>query len=454
MRRGVGYVRPALARRVGVGVVLVSLAAVAVPRPSWGATDDPFWRDVRNVFPWWRDEAPTAAPDGLDAGHYVGRLGLHHGAPELGTQDVKLDVEPYSASYLPAKKGQLAKEVDCNYLPEILNGFDSGQCDMFNETVKASACMSAAEKLDRAAIAARGVDLGLVDDYLKRGYRPDAESWEGFCHNWAPAALDPVAGLVTNVSMVYGGVAFGVGDLRELVNFTYPSPDATFIGTRNYGSKPDEKVFDAVDLHNIFTEYIGPGKPGVVMDVEPGTEVWNQPFYRYKMDTTDATDAEAVRDKIPEGGRAVHVDLRAWYAVEGQYRYEGSVYSRTLDWSYYLVMDDSDRVVGGAWDEAAGNSKIPDFAWVPNRKDSNKYFDFIQEIAKKGVPVLEVETFCNAVNEAAKDGHIDDDERGDLQKLSAKLAGVTDPNGLDNYMRETALAYNVDYSELSDIMVA
>lgn len=394
------------------------------------------------------------AATSLDTGRFVTSMGYRPAVPPEGTQTVAIDVTPYSASYLPAKRGPLAKEKDCNYFPEIQNGFLGGACDLLNDRIKENACLSAAEKFDRSGENVTGRDPGLLEDYLRRGYRPDAEGWEGFCHNWAPAAMDPIAGLVTSVDRIYGEVPFGVGDLRELMTYVYPSPRSIFIGTRNYGDEPAERNLDAIDLHTIFTEFVGPDKPGVVFDIDAGTQVWNQPFYQYETTTKDATADPAVSGSIPPGGRALHVRLRGSYAVEGPYRYSGPLKSRTSAWSYYLVLDRRDRIVGARWDERAANDDIPDFAWVPDRKQTNAWFRHLEEIAENGIPINAIEEFCEAIVDATDDGVLSDAEKSALREQYRALAAVTDPNRVNDHIRETALAHNLDYSELSSVLMA
>ena len=394
------------------------------------------------------------ASESLDTGRFVTRMGYQPAVPPVGKQTVALDVTPYSASYLPANRGQLAKEKDCNFFPEIQDGFLGGACDLLNDRIKENACLSAAEKFDRSGVNVTGMDPGLLSDYLRRGYRPDAESWEGFCHNWAPAAIDPIAGMITSVDRIYGEVPFGIGDLRELMNYIYPSPQSIFIGKRNYGSESESSHLDAIDLHTIFTEFVGPDKPGVVFDIDPGTQVWNQPFYQYETTTKDASADSAVAGSIPPGGRALHVHMRASYAVEGPYGYSGDLKARTSNWRYYLVLDSRDRVVGAKWDTQPGSSDIPDFAWVPDRKQTNAWFRQLEEIAQNGIPIEAIEEFCEAIVVATNDGVLSDSEKAALREQYRTLAAVTDPNRVNDHLRETALAHNLDYSELSSVLMA
>ena len=93
-----------------------------------------------------------------------------------------------------------------------------------------------------------------------RGSAPESESWEGFCHAWAPAGLDPNADLIVRMNRIYANVPFGIGDLRELTSYLYPSPESLFFGARTYDKDDEPDAFDPVDLHTIITKYVGKDK--------------------------------------------------------------------------------------------------------------------------------------------------------------------------------------------------
>ena len=277
--------------------------------------------------------------------------------------------KPYSGSYLPRSEGPLMKERDEEIKRMITNGF--GDCNLVHQVVKDNASKSTTEKFDAAVEATEGRNPGLTADYKKNGYNPQAEGWEGFCHLWAPAGLDPAAGFVVAMDKIYADVPMGIGDLRELVTYNYPRASTRFFGSRWYDKdkkEPESESLDAMDLLNIFENYVGPGKPGVVLDVDPGYMVWNQPVYSYKTESTELTGAAAAG--APAGGKAYTVKLSTEYGVEGNYAYRGEAYLRGKSWNMTVFTDAAGKVVKADWAANRGDD-IPDFAWVPEVKKTN-----------------------------------------------------------------------------------
>lgn len=282
-----------------------------------------------------------------------------------------------------------------------------------------------------------------------RGYAPEAEGWEGFCHAWAPAGLDPVADLIVARDRIYANVPFGVGDLRELTSFMYPSPRSTFFGKRNYGENYDHERDDMtpVDVHTILTRYVGDGKPGVVFDVDAGVQVWNQPVYKYEYTATEVTGSDVPSDlTVPPGGKVLRVSMTATYGVEGSFGYRGDTIDNSLRLNYFITVDRDGNVVGnGKWD---GYNRVPDFAWVPESGRMNKGFEKLREIATNGVPIDLIEEFCEKLAALPAGPATNTAQIKELQELLDEICLVLDQNQLDDYIQEIAEAKGYDYSEL------
>ena len=366
-----------------------------------------------------------------------------------GTKRSDLGTSPYSGSYLPRKYGPLAKKNDAELRRMIREGF--GECDLVHKIIKDNARKDSASKLE-----ATGHD-GFRDRYLADGFDKKAETWEGFCHNWAPAGLDPAINLMVSMDRIYMDVPFGIGDLRELTTYVLPDTwDTAWFGKRHNEKKEKEKPedeLDPVDLMTILENYVGKGKPGIVMDVDPGYMVWNQPFYEWTRTATRVTDeAQMGPKRPPRKGRAYKVKLDAKYAVEGHYGYRGETMSRDSSWEFYVYTDKHGNIVDSAWDPNAYN-KIPDFAWAPRgeRMDSPE-FETLKRIANEGVKVSDIEEFCRVM--AALDGKPSRGERKKLKKLLDKICPVLDQNRLREYIRKTAERTGIDYSILDEALAS
>ena len=363
-----------------------------------------------------------------------------------GSKKADLGTNPYSGSYLPRTSGPLANEPgDAEVKRKIVEGF--GDCNLVHKIIQDNATMDAAAKLEAA-----GNLSGFRAKYLREGHNPDAESWEGFCHNWAPAGLDPAVNFMVSMDKIYADIPFGVSDLRELTTYTLPdSWDVAWFGKRHNdkdsAEKPEDSL-DPVDLMTIFENYVGKGKPGIVMDVDPGYMVWNQPFYKWNRTATRVQGTEMGPKAPPAGGRAYKVKLNATYAVEGNYGYRGETLDRDSNWEFFIYTDKKGNIVDSAWDPAYSN-KIPDFAWAyRGERNQSDEFDAIKKVAKDGVKVSSIEEFCKVM--AGLSGKPSRSERKKLKKLLDEICPVLDQNKLSDYIRKTAERIGMDYSVLED----
>jgi hypothetical protein len=395
----------------------------------------------------------TASPAFAQTGRYVTKSSwsspaLTPAGPAAGTDGAKMDFKPYSSSYLPASEGPLSRKNDAGIQDMIEKGF--GDCDLVHAKIKENAKKSSAGKFDTAVKNADGVYPKLAEKYENGGgHRPSAEGWEGFCHLWAPAGLDPTANFIVSMDKIYADVPFGVGDLKELTTWNYPSPSSRFFGVRNYGSKTDAEALDPVDLLTIFKEYVGPGKPGVVFDIDPGTQVWNQPFYSWKTDTTKLSGADAAG--APAGGSAHRIVLSSEYGSEGSYAYRGEPYLNTLTWTMIVYTDKNGAITGSKFDDSASNSRIPDFAWVPVKKYSSPNLERLAKFQKDGVSVKDIESFCKAMQALTADDFKKDNGKA-LAALLEKICPALDQNRLGDYIRKTAARAGIDGSALDSAL--
>ena len=395
--------------------------------------------------------AATARAQSNPLEHWASQYGVSAQPLSSGTTGGKMDFKPYSASYLPRYEGPLNRQHDTGIDDVIKNGYknpDGSNCDLIHDRIKANVDKSSAHKFDTAATNAEGTNPGLADDYEKNGHDEHAPSWTGFCHLWAPAGLDPVSNFIVSMDRIYADVPFGIGDLKELNTWNYPHPSSKFFGERNNGDEKPENNFDPADMLAIFQNYVGSGKPGVVLDVTPGAEVWNQAVYSYENVATDATadDAKAAGLTIPAGGKAIKANLSMTWTVEGSYAYRGEAYTRDRTLAYTAVVDKSGKITGAKWD-AGSIGEVPDFAWVPETKWETENYKRLQKIAKEGIPLSGVEKLC-ADLASLPQGSVPAATAADITAQLDVVCPLLDSNKLDAYIKDIAAKKGIDYSVL------
>ena len=363
---------------------------------------------------------------------------------EAGTATGDLGFEPYSGSYLPISSGPLANSPSDSTVRKMINdGF--GDCNLVHQVIKDNANKDTAAKMESVGTP------GFREKYLREGYDASAESWTGFCHNWAPAGLDNAINFMVSMDRIYADVPFGIGDMRELT--TYMLPDTwgyAWFGKRHNdkdsAEKPEDEL-DPVDLLTMLENYVGPGKPGLVLDVDPGYMVWNQPVYKWTREATEVTGDAAGPKTAPAGGKAYKVRLTATYGLEGHYAYRGRTISREVSWNMFVYTDANGRIVDSAWH---GYNKIPDFAWAQSGPRQNTpEWQNLKRIAEQGIAVKDIEEFCKAMA-ALPSGAISAENAATLKALLDKICPVLDQNKLTDLVRATAERTGQDFSVLED----
>jgi len=193
-----------------------------------------------------------------------------------------------------------------------------------------------------------------TDKGLSREYDPEAKAWYGHCDDWAAASvLEPEPDHPGD----FKGIPFNVGDKKGLITLFY---DSNFT-TVTYGAPNNGGLGDWNDIypggvhgfHQTLINYIAYQGLPIIMDVDPGPEVWSYPVYRYEMDWYDQ-------------GNTRHVNCKVWMAsdfVTPDFVGTKQVY-RT--YTYALEIDDNGELLDepGEWEGDSIDSH-PDFMWFP-----------------------------------------------------------------------------------------
>lgn len=225
-----------------------------------------------------------------------------------------------------------------------------------------------AEKYDNYVETATGTDPGWQKwEKMYHDDGPGVDGWWGHCHALASAAileLEPCE------SRKKAGITFSILDQKGmLVECHYDDPVAFFVYTST-----------AVDFHFNLIKFVGKPeseerKP-LVMDKNPGSEVWNYVIVDYKMTYKSDPGDPAKKD----------VTTRATYLDYGpcDSNYTGREES-SVTYTYW-IKGDFENPSSGEW---TGDSitKHPHFFWYPDyqKEESGCPIDYtmVKEILKK-----------------------------------------------------------------------
>jgi hypothetical protein len=181
---------------------------------------------------------------------------------------------------------------------------------------------------------------------------PNAPSWFGYCHAWSASA---VLEREPQQPRTVGQVSFGVGDQKGLLAACHAQDVANSYGDR-YGDgqgSEDAQDLSPDELWRILQLYIKQNKIPLVMDLEPGEEVWNYPVYQYEVEYQNRGDGwcDAVLTLV-----AADDDVEPDYVGTKE-----SVHQYTFRFRFE---NGAVAIGSGQWTgDSVGDH--PDFAWYP-----------------------------------------------------------------------------------------
>ncbi len=200
---------------------------------------------------------------------------------------------------------------------------------------------------------------------------PQALSWEGICHGWAPAAMnhnEPTPKVLKNRDGII--IPFGSSDIKGILSYFYAYahrvPNTYQVGRRCESNNcyPD---LNAGAFHIVLTNKIGLDKTGFIADVAANQEVWNHPIISYEAVVTNESRG-ARADSAPGTKRTVTFNTKINYLDESDNSWNtvlGTNLQRitTVRLSYMLEINVYGQVIGGEW----RSQKKPDFLWTMER---------------------------------------------------------------------------------------
>lgn len=284
----------------------------------------------------------------------------------------KLTTIPWSDSYWPTRTAGIALRwqdpaaIPFRYTPP-------SQQDLQRMSREQIAKLSPAEKLD---IFRGRFDYPTVNSERKRT-NPGAESWEGLCHGWAPAALafsEPHA--VTLKGYDNMQIAFGSSDVKALLTWFMALRSTsiaiglggrcTFSGSLGMTTSSCRDA-NAGAFHIVLTNMLGKFHEGFIIDLARAAEVWNQPVFGFS--------SRELSRQAPSPGAAigtrqeVTVESEVNYTaeIEPQWNPQGQQLERpatsTVVYRYRLELDAQGIIRGGEWLQ----DSRPDFLWLQEK---------------------------------------------------------------------------------------
>jgi hypothetical protein len=181
----------------------------------------------------------------------------------------------------------------------------------------------------------------------------DLPDWFGYCHAWSASA---VTEREPREIRTVGQTTFGIGDQKGLLAACHAQDVANTYGQRYQGNPGDD--FQDIypdELWKTLQMYLKQRRVPIVLDLEPGAEVWNYPVYQYRVDYQPSAEG----DGWYEGAMTI---VCADDNVEPDFV---GMQPLTKNYTFRIQFKDGAIVSGsGKW-TGLSVTDHPDFAWYP-----------------------------------------------------------------------------------------
>ena len=299
-------------------------------------------------------------------------------------QPMRIDSEhpaAWSDTYWPNYMGNIAYRWQTHKEPWALRHPDLSEV----RTMKAAdlKTLSPAEKFDLYRSLKNGTPLDYsLTRTVMNATSPQMAHWEGICHGWSPASLNHAEPAPNTLEAGGVKIEFGSADIKALMDYYYGvyafnQREVYQLGERCSSSGPFgifqsggcRQKIDAGLFHIMLVNQLGRRHEGFVIDIDPGTQVWNQPVVGVDFIYSHPNwgkDADGVR-------RKVHVVARMRYVKETAPSWKprnDPTKSSTRDeliqtYRYTIALDDAGNITGGDWE----SDTVPDFIWKVKRME-------------------------------------------------------------------------------------
>lgn len=194
----------------------------------------------------------------------------------------------------------------------------------------------------------------------------NAPSWHGLCHGWAASAVMEPEPKKTIMS---GNQFLSVGDQKGWLAVCHDDDVANFYGDRfGDGIGSDDPQDIAPDeLWMVLRRHIKEQGVPIVLDLEPGPQVWNYPAFAYRID----------HQPVRAGSPTHQGTMSIWFADDAVPKNFVGLKRVFQRYRFQVEMRNDSVVMGtGKWiGESVKNH--PDFAWFPYVvRSSNPEMDY------------------------------------------------------------------------------
>ena len=179
-------------------------------------------------------------------------------------------------------------------------------------------------------------------------------SWYGLCHGWAASAvMEPEPKKAISI----GNQVLSIGDQKGLLAVCHSDDVANFYGDRFGDGIGGEDPLDIApdELWMVLRRYIKEQRVPIVLDLEPGPEVWNYPAFAYRIDYSP----------VRAGSPTHQGTISIWFADNAVPKNFVGLKRIFQRYRFQVEMQGDSVVMGtGKWiGESVKNH--PDFAWFP-----------------------------------------------------------------------------------------
>ncbi len=188
----------------------------------------------------------------------------------------------------------------------------------------------------------------VVDWEKENHYNPDGPNWFGHCNGWACASI-----LAEEPTSTYSinHLVFYTGDVKGLLTMYYQSGSGTIYGTRYVNETSDFTDISPLLFQDVLQEYLRDNNLPILMDNDPGEEIWTYPIYKYELSWTDEGNIRHSTITIYFASDFVDPDFIGTKTVSETYTYD-------------LTLDTDNNPIDGEWTGDSINNH-PDFLWYP-----------------------------------------------------------------------------------------
>ncbi|MDQ3233218.1 MAG: hypothetical protein M3Q07_15480 [Pseudobdellovibrionaceae bacterium] len=196
-----------------------------------------------------------------------------------------------------------------------------------------------------------------------------AAEWEGLCDAWAMAS---VMTLEPKKDVTVDGVTFTPSDLKALTIKYYEGYKPKVYGRRYQGLAATDGLIQDLRpeaFHRLMEEYIGKNKKPIIIDEDPGPEIWSKPVFRVAVNIM----------KDPSKPQALLVKAYPWMTRQradvdnSPTSLANDLAAPTYEYRLYYdatpTADGKLKIIAGEWINGSLNFH-PDMVFLPQGKDN------------------------------------------------------------------------------------